>query len=82
MEQQPYFFNDSVQYNILYADPTATQEEMHNACRKAFIHDTIVARKHGYKASVGENGKCVSLTPYNKCILTLIVTSLEASVNV
>lgn len=59
MSQEPYIFNDTVMYNVRYPRPIATDEECHEACRKAGIHDIIMARKGGYQARTGENGAYV-----------------------
>lgn len=42
--------------NVRYAKPDATDEEVHDACRLARIHDIIMARADKYETSVGENG--------------------------
>ncbi|KAK0702673.1 mitochondrial ATP-binding cassette sub-family B member 6 [Lasiosphaeris hirsuta] len=57
MPQNPYIFNRTVTYNVRYTNPDATDEEMYEACRKAGIHKTIMARKDGYETSMGDNGQ-------------------------
>ncbi|KAB5515647.1 hypothetical protein GE09DRAFT_1263105 [Coniochaeta sp. 2T2.1] len=47
MPQNPYIFNRTVAYNVKYANLEATEQEMYEACRKAGIHETIMARKDG-----------------------------------
>lgn len=54
--QETYLFHDTVRANLLYARPTATQDELEAACRAASIHDTIVALPDGYDTIVGERG--------------------------
>ncbi|KAJ9129929.1 hypothetical protein NKR23_g12413 [Pleurostoma richardsiae] len=56
MAQNPYIFNSTVAYNVKYANPDATEQEMCEACRKAGIHETIMARESGYETMLGENG--------------------------
>lgn len=57
MPQNPYIFNTTVAYNVKYTNPDATREEMYEACRKAGIHDTIIAREDRYETSMGDNGQ-------------------------
>ena len=40
--QEPMLFNDSIMNNIRYARLTASNEEIHNACRAAALHDKIM----------------------------------------
>ena len=56
MVQTPYYFNRTVLENVRYAKPGASDEEVHEACRRACIHDTIMERGDGYETNVGENG--------------------------
>ncbi len=54
--QDTYLFNDTIRENLLYAKPSATQEELEDACRKANIHDFIAALPNGYDTVVGNRG--------------------------
>jgi ATP-binding cassette subfamily B protein len=54
--QDTYLFHASVRENLLYARPSATQEELEAACRAAHIHDFIVRLPDGYDTVVGERG--------------------------
>jgi ATP-binding cassette subfamily B protein len=54
--QEPYLFHDTIRANLLYARPTATQEELDAACRAANIYDFIVGLPDGYDTVVGERG--------------------------
>ncbi|KAK7219236.1 hypothetical protein V2G26_007239 [Clonostachys chloroleuca] len=56
MEQNPYFFNDTVGQNITYAMPNATTEELHRACRQAEIFDVIMNKEQKFDTPMGENG--------------------------
>ena len=49
-------FNESIMYNLRYANQNATDEEIFNACRAASIHDRILAFPDGYATKVGERG--------------------------
>jgi ABC-type multidrug transport system fused ATPase/permease subunit len=42
--------------NIRYARLTATDEEVHEACKAAAIHDHVMGFTDGYKTRVGERG--------------------------
>ncbi len=54
--QETYLFHDTVRRNLLYAKPGATQEELEEASRAAFIHDRITELSEGYDTVVGERG--------------------------
>lgn len=54
--QDTYLFNDTIRNNLLYAKPDATEEEMVEACKKANIHDFIMAQTDGYDTYVGNRG--------------------------
>ena len=54
--QEPYLFHDSVRANLQYADPTADDARIHDACRAANIHEFIAALPAGYDTVVGERG--------------------------
>ncbi len=46
--QKNHIFNATVEENIRYGKPDATQEEVALAAQKAFIHDQILALPKGY----------------------------------
>lgn len=54
--QDTFLFHDSVEYNIAYGKPGATQAEIERAARQAQAHDFIAALPEGYATSVGERG--------------------------
>jgi len=54
--QDTVLFNESIYYNILYARPDASREEVERAARLAAIHDFIVSLPEGYDTLVGERG--------------------------
>ena len=56
VSQDTYLFNGSIRENLLYAKPDATEEEMMNACKAAFIHDFIMEQPEGYDTQVGNRG--------------------------
>ena len=56
VSQESYLFHASLRSNLLYGDPNASQEEMEDAARSAFIHDRIMESADGYDTVVGERG--------------------------
>ncbi|KAK4146177.1 ABC transporter-like protein [Dichotomopilus funicola] len=54
--QDTILFNESLMYNLKYANPSATDEEVFDACRAAAIHDRIMSFPDGYSTKVGERG--------------------------
>lgn len=56
VNQDPHLFHESVRYNLLYARPGASHEELVTAAKAAQIHDVIDALPDGYDTIVGERG--------------------------
>lgn len=54
--QDTVLFNDSLMYNLKYANLVASDEQVFEACRAASIHDKILAFPDGYDTVVGERG--------------------------
>ena len=54
--QDTVLFNETLMYNLKYAHPNATEEDVHNACRAASIHEKILGFPDGYQTRVGERG--------------------------
>ncbi|MEY2398415.1 MAG: hypothetical protein QOJ00_1589 [Actinomycetota bacterium] len=54
--QDPHLFHDTIAHNLHYARAEATTEELHEACRRARIHDVIASLPDGYDTVVGERG--------------------------
>ena len=54
--QESYLFHASVRDNLRYGSPDATDAEIEQAARAAYIHDRIVELDHGYDTIVGERG--------------------------
>ncbi len=54
--QDTVLFNDSIEYNIRYGNPEASDEEVVEAARLAAIHDFIEGLPEGYRTPVGERG--------------------------
>lgn len=49
-------FNETIMYNLRYANQSASDEEIFAACRAASIHDRILGFPDGYETKVGEHG--------------------------
>lgn len=58
--QNPHVFYGSVLDNIRIAYPKATLEDIVRACKKAHIHDTIVAMSDGYDTILSKGGTNLS----------------------
>lgn len=58
--QDTVLFHDSIKNNLLIARPSATDEEVVAACKKASIHDFITSLKDGYDTNIGELGETLS----------------------
>ncbi len=54
--QDTVLFNDTIGYNIGYANPDATQAEIEQAAQDAQVHDFIASLPNGYETIVGERG--------------------------
>ena len=54
--QDTVLFNDTLYYNLAYARPEASREEIAAAARMAQLHDFIAALPAGYETVVGERG--------------------------
>ena len=56
VSQDPHMFHESIKANLLYAQPSATDAQLVEACKSAYIHDTIASLPDGYDTVVGERG--------------------------
>lgn len=54
--QDTVLFNESLMYNLKYANPECTDEDVYEACRAASIHEKILGFPDGYQTKVGERG--------------------------
>ncbi len=53
-------FHDTIENNIRFGNPSATQEEVIEAAKKARCHDFIMALPDGYETVIGEGGCTLS----------------------
>lgn len=58
--QDTTLFNETILYNLTYANPNATLADVEEACRAASIHDRIMSFPKGYHTEVGERGMRLS----------------------
>lgn len=56
VQQDVFLFVGTIRENILYGRPTATDEEVYEAARRAKLHDYIMTLEHGYDTEIGERG--------------------------
>ena len=53
-------FNNTIAYNIAYAKPDATREQIIEAAKQAYAHEFIVNLPQGYDSLIGERGSGLS----------------------
>ena len=56
VSQDPHLFHESIESNLRYAKPDATDADLVAACTAARIHDMVAALPDGYRTVVGERG--------------------------
>ena len=56
VSQETYLFNGTIRDNLQYAEPTATEEDMINALKKANIYDFVSSQEKGLDTEVGNRG--------------------------
>jgi len=54
--QDTVLFNETLMYNLKYANPSCSEEDVFDACRAASIHEKILGFPDGYQTKVGERG--------------------------
>ncbi|KAG5468180.1 hypothetical protein LSCM1_02156 [Leishmania martiniquensis] len=60
VSQEPNLFSGTMMENVRVGKPSATEEEVIEACRQANIHDTIMALPDRYNTPVGAVGSQLS----------------------
>ena len=58
--QDAFLFSDSIKNNIKFGKEDATDEEIENVAKKAYVHYNIIAFKNGYDTILGERGLTLS----------------------
>ena len=56
VQQDVFLFVGTIRDNILYGRPTATEEEVIEAAKRANIHDYVMTLEKGYDTEIGERG--------------------------
>ena len=56
VQQDVFLFSGSIKDNILYGKPTATMEEVIDACKNANLYDFVMTLPNGFDTEVGERG--------------------------
>ncbi len=56
VSQDVVLFDDTIKKNILYAEESASDEDIINACKFAAAHEFISKMPEGYETIIGENG--------------------------
>ncbi|MGM9945227.1 MAG: thiol reductant ABC exporter subunit CydD [Lysinibacillus sp.] len=58
--QHPYIFNDTIAHNVSFYTPTATNEEIQEACSHAGLSKVIESLPNGLDERIGESGRVLS----------------------
>ena len=58
--QNNTLFSGTIEENLRWGNPNATQEELEEACKIASAHDFIVSFPNGYKSDISQGGVNVS----------------------
>ena len=58
--QNVFLFHDTIENNIRFGNPSATEEEVIEAAKRAQCHEFICALPDGYRTMVGEGGSTLS----------------------
>lgn len=56
VQQQPFFFNDTIRQNLLLSCPEASETVLREAARTAQIDELILSLPQGYETVIGERG--------------------------
>lgn len=58
--QEPFLFSASIEDNISFSKPGASEEEILQASRQAMLHEEVLTFEHGYDTMLGERGVTLS----------------------
>ena len=56
VQQDVFLFSGTIRDNILYGRLDATEDEMIEAAKMAYIHDFVMSLENGYDTEIGERG--------------------------
>lgn len=77
VRQEPFFFNKTIKENLLLVAPNATDEEIRDRCKQAYIDDYIMGLPNQYDTVLGEGG--TNLSGGQKQRLSIARTLLKKS---
>ena len=60
MPQNSFLFSESIEDNIRFGNPKASNKDIQNNAKKAVVHNNIIKFKDGYKTLLGERGVTLS----------------------
>jgi ATP-binding cassette subfamily B protein len=60
VSQSPFMFAGTIRENIAYGCDDVSEDDVHEACRRACIHDEIIKSLGGYDGVVAERGQNLS----------------------
>ena len=60
VSQDTFLFPGTIQENLLYANPMATDEEMHEVLNMVYLDDLVQSLPEGMHTEIGENGILLS----------------------
>ena len=58
--QHPYIFNDTIEHNVSFYTPNATNEQIQEACDHAGLSKVIASLPNGLDERIGESGRVLS----------------------
>jgi ATP-binding cassette subfamily B protein len=53
-------FNDTVEFNLKYGNPDATQDQLEKVAKRCHLHEKIISMPDGYQSQVGDLGSKLS----------------------
>ena len=60
IQQDSFFFKDTIKNNLNIVNPNATDEEIEKVCKKAEIYHKIINLPNGFNTMMGENASILS----------------------
>ena len=76
--QDPHLFHDTIRRNLAYARPTATDEDMWQACRDAQIGELLERLPEGLDTVVGDRGYRLFELPIRFWFLNVVALCSKA----
>ncbi|KAL7553366.1 hypothetical protein ACHAWF_016638 [Thalassiosira exigua] len=80
VSQEPVLFDTTIRENILYGSPSASENEVEEACRRANAHDFVKSFPLEYDTIVGEGGAQLSGGQKQRIAISRAIISKEHSV--